>query len=88
VPFTFDPFKDEINRVKHGISLSRIEDMDFDRVVSVPATMVKGETRVKLLGVIDDSVWAAVVTYRGENVRVISLRPASRGERRVYAEVG
>lgn len=82
----WDPAKDAANRAKHGISLSRFVDMDFDTALSTPAKTVGGELRVKFLGEIDDRVWAAVVTLRGDVTRVISLRPASRAERRMYDE--
>jgi uncharacterized DUF497 family protein len=71
---------------KHGIALTRFVDMDLNAALVVPATTVNGEDRWQLLGEIDGRLWSAVVTYRGDVTRVISLRPASRTERRLYDE--
>jgi hypothetical protein len=81
----FDPNKDAANTRKHGISLSRFSDMT-DRLVGPASGRSVGEPRWIVFGRIDDGVFAAVVTYRGENIRVISLRPASRKERTHYGE--
>ena len=46
------------------------------------------ETRVMVIGRIETRVWSAVITYRGENVRIISVRPASRKEVEIYESEG
>lgn len=62
--------------------------MDFDATLSgVDARHSTGtEARWVFVGPIDGRLWVAVVTFRGTLTRVISLRPASRKERRLYAE--
>ncbi len=45
-----------------------------------------GERRLRVLGFIDGLLYAAVVTPRGEKIRVISLRRANRREERAYAK--
>ncbi len=81
----FDATKDVANLRKHGISLSRFADMT-DRLVAPAPTHSQREPRWIVFGKIDRRVWAAAVTYRGDRVRVISLRPASRKERQHYGE--
>ena len=36
----------------------------------------EGEPRYLVVGQIGQSVWAAIITYRGENIRIISIRRA------------
>ena len=81
----FDATKDAINVRKHGISLSRFADM-IDRLVAPDPIHSRREPRWIVFGRIDRRVYAAVVTFRGDQVRVISLRPGSRKERQLYGE--
>jgi uncharacterized DUF497 family protein len=39
----FDPAKDDANRLKHGISLARAEDMDFKLVVEDDSTTASND---------------------------------------------
>jgi uncharacterized DUF497 family protein len=83
-----DPAKDAANIRKHGISLGRFTEMDFDATLSgVDAQHSTGtETRWIFFGPISGQLWVAVVTFRGSVTRVISLRPASHKERRMYGD--
>lgn len=45
-----------------------------------------GEQRIRLLGMIDERLHVAVITHRGDKVRVISLRRANAREERRYAK--
>jgi hypothetical protein len=79
----FDPTKDAENRRKHRIGLARFADMRAIFIVPDP-THSAVEARYAAYGVIEGRVYQAVLTYRGTDERVISLRPASRRERRLY----
>ena len=81
----FDPAKDAANVKKHGISLVRFADMT-DRLVAPDPGHSKLEPRWIVVGKIDQRIYVAVVTDRANQVRVISLRPASRKERLHYGE--
>ena len=81
----FDPEKDARNIRERRISLARFADMDLETALAVEdARMDYGERRVRLLGVIAGRLHAAVITYRGAGVRVISLRRANLREERKY----
>jgi uncharacterized protein len=80
----FDPDKDRRNRAKHHIGLSRFDDMTDRLTVRSPHV---AEVRFVVFGRIDGIVHAAVVTPRDQDLRVISLRRASRRERKDYARV-
>lgn len=81
----FDAAKDAANIRKHGIGLARFADMT-GRFVAADLAHSQREPRWNVIGVIDQRVYAAVVTYRGVTIRVISLRAASRKERQHYGE--
>ena len=85
--FEFDEAKSVRNRETRGIGFERFADMELERALAIEdAREDYGESRVKLYGPIDGRLHVAVVTYRGERVRVISLRRANWREERMYAK--
>ena len=84
----FDSVKNGMNLRKHGISLDRFGDMDFDAALVAEDVSHSGvtETRWSYLGPIDGVLHVGIVTYRGNATRVISLRRASRNERELYEQ--
>jgi len=83
----FDPEKSSKNVRERGIGFERFAHMDFDTAISIQDTSKDyGELRLRVLGLIDGQLHAAVITPRGEKIRVISLRRASKRERRTYAK--
>jgi uncharacterized DUF497 family protein len=79
----FDPNKDEQNVAKHGVSLARFVDIDVDSAIFARSAHLQ-EERYVVVGRIDGRLHVGVITYRGERVRVISLRKANRRELRKY----
>ena len=83
----FDPAKDMENRSKHGISLQRANDFDFQTAMYEPDdSQDYGEARWKALGWLDAKLHSLTFTERGGVVRAISLRKASRPEHISYAK--
>jgi uncharacterized protein len=83
----FDEAKNLRNIRERGISFERFADMDLETAVTVEdARTDYGERRVRLFGYIDGRLHVAVITYRGDKVRVISLRRANRREERTHAK--
>ena len=82
--FEFDNHKSESNRQKHGIDFPAAQALwdDSDRI-EIPAR-TDDEPRILVIGRIDGRVWSAVITYRGEHVRIISVRRARRKEIAIY----
>lgn len=84
----FDREKAKRNLAKHGVRLSDAEPVLLDpHAVTIEDTTAEGEQRHITLGA--DAlgrVLVVVFTYRGEDVRLISARRATRRERRVYEE--
>lgn len=84
MPFEFDPAKSASNKIKHGIDFVEAQALwaDEKRVEFNLPTLT--EPRYQMLGLIHNRVWSAIITYRGENTRLISVRPAHRNERKLY----
>lgn len=85
--FQWDPRKAASNRAKHGISFEEAATVFGDplgRIVDDPRHS-DGEQRYVLLGYSGGQRLVAVMfTERGEEIRIISARPATRRERRDY----
>ena len=66
----FDPRKDATNRRKHGISLSRAEDFDFEAAVFVIDDREDyGEVRFRAVGFLDARLYSLVYAGRWEHSR-------------------
>lgn len=82
--FELDPAKSEANREKHGIDFVEAQALWLDdRRVEVDARS-SGEPRRVLVGCIGHRHWAAIVTWRGCRVRIISVRRARFREVALY----
>ncbi len=76
----FDENKGAINKRKHGIDFVEAQVLWKDPyLLEIPAKETD-EVRFRVVGRILDKWWTAVITYRKETVRVISVRPARRKE--------
>ena len=76
MPFEFDPAKSAANTIKHGINFVEAQALwnDPERVEG-PARVVGSEPRYLVIGRIQQTLWAAIVTYRHEEtIRIISVR--------------
>jgi uncharacterized protein len=72
--FEYDPVKSAENKRKHGIDFdTALQLWSDDALVEIPAKVVD-EVRWLVIGKIADRHWSAVITRRGENVRLISVR--------------
>lgn len=82
----YDPAKDEANRLKHGVPLLFGRRVFEDRDVVVVPTIRIGdeEERFKAVGYVDGRLWTAVHVWRGETIRLISVRRSNAGEQRDY----
>jgi uncharacterized DUF497 family protein len=83
----FDRVKSARNARERGIAFERFADMDFETAIAIEDTRKEyGEQRLRVLGTIAGKLHAAVITPRGETIRVISLRRANKREERAYAK--
>jgi uncharacterized protein len=82
----WDPGKARTNRSKHGVSFADVEPAFYDPfALSMPDTFSATEERFVLVGT--DALGRILTvsyTYRGETIRIISARPATKTERKEY----
>ena len=82
--FEFDERKSRSNFDKHGIDFVEAQQLWADPdLLEVPAR-TQGEPCFLVVGRIGSLHWAAVITYRGNRIRIISVRRARPEERRLY----
>jgi len=88
--FEWDPRKARSNEKKHGVSFADAATvLDDDLAITIEDPDIhEGEQRFVTLAVDSFGVLLVVVyTWRGENIRIISARKATRLERRRYEGV-
>ena len=83
--FEWDEAKNRANTVKHGIDFETARRI-FDGPVLTRGDQRRdyGEERRVSLGRVDTAVIVVAHTSRNGNIRLISARPASRAERRIW----
>ena len=84
--FEWDDEKSRINKTKHGIDFDTARGLwnDSNRVeihASYPL-----ENRTILIGKIDKKLWTAIFTWRGNAIRLISVRRARKQEAKLYGK--
>jgi uncharacterized DUF497 family protein len=82
--FEFDPKKSDANKTKHGIDFIEAQelwnDIDF---LEIPAKTTD-EPRFLVIGKIGEKHWTGIITYRNDNIRIISMRCARNEEIELY----
>ena len=82
--FEFDSAKSNSNKKKHGIDFLEAQalwgDPDF---IEIPVK-TGDEPRFLVIGKISEKHWSAIVTYRSEKVRIISVRRSRKEEVGIY----
>ena len=82
--FEFDEQKSRTNKSKHGIDFVEAqalwEDVDL---LEIPAR-TEDEPRMMVVGRIGQKHWSAIVTFRGEKTRIISVRRSRNEEKDLY----
>ena len=84
----WDEPKRQTNMATHGLDLAEAESFDWDAAIVVPGHMSRdGRLRFRAIGWLRRDLGALVFSPLGaEAVSVISLRRASRVERRLHEE--
>jgi uncharacterized DUF497 family protein len=84
ITFEFDETKSQANLQKHGIHFIDAQALWNDpNLLEIPAK-TEDEPRYLLIGLINAKHWSAVITYRGINVRLISVRRSRTEEVALY----
>jgi len=82
--FEFDLQKSQSNVQKHGIDFEKAQRLwtDPDRI-QIPAKSVD-EPRFMVIGKIELTHWSAILTYRENNIRIISVSRSRKEEIEIY----
>ena len=84
---TFDPVKNAKNIAERGLSFELAQSLEWDTAVAIEDRRRDyGETRLRVLALLQGRLHAVVVTPREEELRVISFRKANRKEERLYEQ--
>ena len=82
--FEFDSRKSETNQKKHGIDFVQVQSLwDDSELLEIPAR-TDDEPRFLVIGQIEGKHWSGVITYRGEAIRIISVRRSRPEEVALY----
>jgi uncharacterized DUF497 family protein len=86
--FEFDTNKSRSNKKKHGIDFieAQLLWLDSERI-QIPAR-TEDEPRFLVVGRIGAQHWSAVITYREEVIRIISVRRSRDEEVGIYESEG
>ena len=70
--------------MKHGLDFEQAKALwEDENLLEVPVLRT-GEPRFLVIGMIGGKVWTGVITYRGEAVRIISVRRSRKEEVKHY----
>ncbi len=84
ITFEFDPNKSASNKKKHGIDFVEAQALwDDPDLIEIPVRTID-EPRFLVVGRILERHWSGIITYRGENTRIISVRPSRKEEVQLY----
>ena len=82
--FEFDNDKSQANLEKHGIDFRDAQALwDDQDLLEVQAKTVD-EPRYLVIGLIGSKHWSAVITYRRDKIRLISVRRSRNKEVELY----
>jgi len=82
--FEFDPHKSEANWKKHGIDFVEAQALWNDpNLMEVPARTTD-EPRYLVVGKIGEKHWSGIITFRGDRIRIISVRRSRAEEVELY----
>ena len=82
--FEFDPAKSKTNKDKHGIDFIDAQLLwDDPDLLEIPAKTTD-EPIFLVVGKIGDKHWSGIITYRVENIRIISVRRSRNEEVELY----
>ena len=82
--FEFDDKKSVSNLSKHGIDFVSAQALWNDPNLVEVQAISDDEPRFLTIGCIDNRHWSAVVTYRENKIRIISVRRSRKSEVDLY----
>jgi uncharacterized protein len=85
--YQWDDDKNRLNKAAHGVAFEAAERFEWSTaMVEIDSREDYGELREKATGFIGDVPYALIFTHRSGLIRIISLRKATRLERKRYGQ--
>ncbi len=82
--FEYDENKSQSNLAKHGINFIEAQKLwDDPNLLEIPAK-TQDEQRFMVVAKINNKNWSGVITYRDQNIRLISVRRSRKEEVDLY----
>ncbi len=82
--FEFDDTKSSSNKMKHGIDFKQAQKLwDDPDLMEIPVR-TSDEPRFLVVARISGRYWSGIITYRGDKIRIISVRRARKEEVNIY----
>jgi len=82
--FEFDTRKSNKNKENHSIDFIEAQALwDDPDLLEIPAR-TEEEPRFLIIGKIKTKHWSGIITYRGEIIRIISVRRSRKEEVEIY----
>lgn len=86
--FEYDENKSNSNKLKHGIDFEEAKALwDDPYSFELPSIKSEDEERFLVLGQIDSKNYTAIVTYRKDFTRIISVRRSRQKEVQLYESI-
>ncbi|MDY0088459.1 MAG: BrnT family toxin [Coriobacteriia bacterium] len=82
--FEFDEAKSHSNKAKHGIDFVEAQELWLDDLLVELQARSEDEPRFVVIGMIGGRHYSAVITYRDDRIRLISVRRAREKEVALY----
>jgi uncharacterized DUF497 family protein len=82
--FDYDQSKSLANLAKHGIDFLVAQQLWNDPEALEVRAKSDDEERFVVIGLIEDKHWSAIVTYRNDSIRLISVRRSRKQEVLLY----
>jgi len=82
--FEFDTNKSSANFDKHGVNFIDAQELWADPDLFQVKAKSEGEERYLVIGTIAGKFWSAVITYREDSIRIISVRRSRKAEVLIY----
>ena len=82
--FEFDQSKSISNFSKHRIDFITAQELWKDPAYIEVMAHSEKEPRSLVIGFINEKLWSAVITYRGEKIRIMSVRRSRKSEVELY----
>ena len=86
--FEFDRTKSIINKSKHDIDFLEAQELWNDPYsFELPSSQSEDEERFLVLGRIQSKYFTAIITYRENKIRIISVRRSREKEMKLYESI-